>query len=94
MMIELERAEYTGIIIGDILARTVKQRDPGHPRTATMADSFTRENAALVMDILGSLEQFVGESKKDKSKHNIENFKQRTTDMAVVVPHAEMGKLC
>eukprot|EP00972_Heterocapsa_arctica_P097101 14326468-Heterocapsa_arctica.AAC.1 len=92
-MIEQTRAECTGIIIEDILARTViKLRETGHPNSATMADSFTHENAAYVMDLLGSLEQVVGESKKDKSKQKMENFKQRTTDMAVIVPHAEMGK--
>eukprot|EP00972_Heterocapsa_arctica_P040304 5937720-Heterocapsa_arctica.AAC.1 len=81
-MIEQTRAEPTGTVIGDILGRTVaKPRELGHPHIATMADSFTHENSSLVMDLLGSLEQFVGE-KKDKSKLNLYNFKLRTTDMA------------
>eukprot|EP00972_Heterocapsa_arctica_P064912 9582560-Heterocapsa_arctica.AAC.1 len=45
------------------------------------------------MDLLGSLEHFAGDTKKDQKKH-IENFKQRTTGMAVIVPHSEMGKVC
>eukprot|EP00972_Heterocapsa_arctica_P098177 14489007-Heterocapsa_arctica.AAC.1 len=46
------------------------------------------------MDILGSLEQFVGDTNKDKSKLKKENYKTRTTDMAVIVTHPEMGKVC
>eukprot|EP00972_Heterocapsa_arctica_P094147 13883975-Heterocapsa_arctica.AAC.1 len=59
-----------------------------------MSDAFTHENAAYVMDILGSLEHFAGESKKDKSKRNKESFKTRTTDMAVIIKQSEMGKVC
>eukprot|EP00972_Heterocapsa_arctica_P041377 6103101-Heterocapsa_arctica.AAC.1 len=59
-----------------------------------MPDVFTHENAAYVMDILGSLEQFAGESKTDRNKRKIEHFKTRTTDMAIIVTHAEMGKVC
>eukprot|EP00972_Heterocapsa_arctica_P003496 520856-Heterocapsa_arctica.AAC.1 len=57
-----------------------------------MADS-THESA-YVMDILGSLELFAGESKKDKSKRKKDAFKKRTTDMAVIIKQAEMGKMC
>eukprot|EP00972_Heterocapsa_arctica_P087899 12962243-Heterocapsa_arctica.AAC.1 len=58
-----------------------------------MAGSFSHENAAYCMDLLGSLERFAGDSKKDKSK-TMQNFKQRTTGMEVIVPYAEMGKVC
>eukprot|EP00972_Heterocapsa_arctica_P018252 2695297-Heterocapsa_arctica.AAC.1 len=59
-----------------------------------MADAFTHENAAFVMDILGSLEHFAGESKKDKNTNYIEHYKMRTTNMAVIVTQAQMGRVC
>eukprot|EP00972_Heterocapsa_arctica_P007229 1053902-Heterocapsa_arctica.AAC.1 len=46
------------------------------------------------MDILGSLELFEGESKKDKSKRRKYAFKTRTTDMPVIIKQSEMGKVC
>eukprot|EP00972_Heterocapsa_arctica_P002063 295047-Heterocapsa_arctica.AAC.1 len=57
-----------------------------------MADP-THENA-YVIDILGSLELYAGESKKDKNKRMNEAFKKRTTDMAVIIEQQEMGKVC
>eukprot|EP00972_Heterocapsa_arctica_P015811 2330057-Heterocapsa_arctica.AAC.1 len=46
------------------------------------------------MDILGSLELFEGESKKDDIKRRKEAFKERTTDMAVITVQSEMGNVC
>eukprot|EP00972_Heterocapsa_arctica_P115136 16446240-Heterocapsa_arctica.AAC.1 len=46
------------------------------------------------MDILGSLELFEGESKKDKNKRMKEAFRERTTDIAVIIIQSEMGKVC
>eukprot|EP00972_Heterocapsa_arctica_P091599 13511853-Heterocapsa_arctica.AAC.1 len=57
-----------------------------------MVDSFSQENAIYCMDLLGSLEQFAGDTTQDKKKQ-IENYKPRTTGMAVIVPHSEMGKV-
>eukprot|EP00972_Heterocapsa_arctica_P064949 9588802-Heterocapsa_arctica.AAC.1 len=45
------------------------------------------------MDLLGSLEQFAGDTKKYK-RRQIENYKPRTTGMAVIVPHSKMGEVC
>eukprot|EP00972_Heterocapsa_arctica_P032479 4784941-Heterocapsa_arctica.AAC.1 len=38
-----------------------------------MVDSFSHENAAYCMDLLGSLELFAGDTKKDKN-NNMYNF--------------------
>ena len=76
------------------MVRTViNLREQASPHTATMADS-AQENVAYVMDILGSLEIFEGESKKDKNKGSKEAFKTRTTDMEVITKQPEMGKVC
>eukprot|EP00972_Heterocapsa_arctica_P046153 6810062-Heterocapsa_arctica.AAC.1 len=64
----------------------------GPPTHSNLADAFTHENAAYVMDTLGSLEQFAGESKKDKNNNIIEHYKMRTTDMAVIVTQFKMGR--
>eukprot|EP00972_Heterocapsa_arctica_P111396 16400745-Heterocapsa_arctica.AAC.1 len=58
-----------------------------------MVDAFSQENAIYCKDLLGSLEQFAGDTMKYRKKH-IDNYKPRTTGMAVIVPHSEMGKVC
>eukprot|EP00972_Heterocapsa_arctica_P029428 4334334-Heterocapsa_arctica.AAC.1 len=58
-----------------------------------MAEAFSQENALYCMDLLGSLDQCVGDTKQDRKKQ-FENYKAPTTGMAVIVPHAEMGKVC
>eukprot|EP00972_Heterocapsa_arctica_P097066 14319828-Heterocapsa_arctica.AAC.1 len=58
-----------------------------------MAEGFSHQNAQSCMDILGSLERCVADKDQVRKKER-DNYKPATTDMAVVVPHGQMGKPC
>eukprot|EP00972_Heterocapsa_arctica_P110216 16227371-Heterocapsa_arctica.AAC.1 len=51
-----------------------------------MADS--KLESEFAMDLLGSLDLFEGETKKDKNKKRKAAFKERTTDMATIPERA------
>eukprot|EP00972_Heterocapsa_arctica_P098690 14563442-Heterocapsa_arctica.AAC.1 len=77
-----------------ILAREgAEQFAADFPDTAAMAEAFSQESALYCMDILGSLDQCVGDTKQDKKKER-DNYKPATTSMAVIVPHVQMGNAC
>eukprot|EP00972_Heterocapsa_arctica_P104296 15374400-Heterocapsa_arctica.AAC.1 len=46
------------------------------------------------MDLLGSLDYYEGETRKEQNQKKKEAFKERTMDMEVIVAQMEMGNIC
>eukprot|EP00972_Heterocapsa_arctica_P032799 4828591-Heterocapsa_arctica.AAC.1 len=61
----------------------------GCPQTATMAGSKQEEESA--MDILGNLDLFGGETRRERNKKKKETFKERTMTMDTILTQTEMG---
>eukprot|EP00972_Heterocapsa_arctica_P005292 784072-Heterocapsa_arctica.AAC.1 len=59
-----------------------------------MADAFSQENAVYCMDLLGNLQEYVGDTKKHLKDKNRAKYKPATTGMAVIVPYRDMGRVC
>eukprot|EP00972_Heterocapsa_arctica_P063216 9326863-Heterocapsa_arctica.AAC.1 len=64
----------------------------GSPGTEAMAEAFSQEHAVDCMDLLGNLDQCMGDPKKQSNMKYREKYKPATTGMAVIVPYRDMGK--
>eukprot|EP00972_Heterocapsa_arctica_P060737 8959730-Heterocapsa_arctica.AAC.1 len=46
------------------------------------------------MDILGNLDFFGGETRKERDNNNTMTFKERTVNMDMILEQTEMGNVC
>eukprot|EP00972_Heterocapsa_arctica_P002294 332220-Heterocapsa_arctica.AAC.1 len=70
-------------------------RGRGSPHTATMADSKLKMEEECAMELLGSLDIFGGETKKERKLKKRETWasslEERTVNMDQILAQTEMG---